>query len=322
MHIRRVLAVAAMPLCLWASPAAAASPDAAAFDWAYPGGAVVPPPQGFDKVTAQSLAGSEAHFTEAQLHDLGNLVDWWPQRHPRPPQAVVRGRAPGINACGFCHMPSGQGRPENATLAGLPKDYIIRQMAAFAGGTRHGAQPGWLPSIKMVEVAQHALPAEIAAAAAYFSARRFVPHTRIVETATVATSRARAFTWVGDSVGSTEPLGSRIIETPVSFERFEKRDPTVEYTAFVPPGSIARGRVLARGGSGIQPCATCHGARLAGAIGPPLAGRSPSYIVRQLRAFRDGARSGPEAAPMVAVAAGMTPETMIALAAYAGALKP
>jgi cytochrome c553 len=32
-------------------------------------------------------------------------------------------------ACGSCHLMSGQGHPESADIAGMPAEYLIRQMA-------------------------------------------------------------------------------------------------------------------------------------------------------------------------------------------------
>jgi cytochrome c553 len=53
---------------------------------------------------------------------------------------------------------------------------------------------------------------------------------------------------------------------------------------------------------------------------PPLAGGYPTYIVRQLLAFKTGARSTPASQPMQAVVAGLSAEDMIALAAYAATI--
>jgi cytochrome c553 len=55
---------------------------------------------------------------------------------------------------------------------------------------------------------------------------------------------------------------------------------------------------------------------------PPLAGRSPSYLLRQLLAFNTGTRSSAAGAPMRAVATTLTLADMIAAAAYAGTLTP
>jgi cytochrome c553 len=96
------------------------------------------------------------------------------------------------------------------------------------------------------------------------------------------------------------------------------------YTAYVPPGSVARGRLLARGGgsTAAPPCIACHGDRLQGtALIPRLAGRSPTYLLRQLVAFRSGARAGPNGALMRMVVANLQIGDMIDAAAYAASLE-
>jgi cytochrome c553 len=57
-------------------------------------------------------------------------------------------------------------------------------------------------------------------------------------------------------------------------------------------------------------------------VAPPLAGRSPTYMLRQMVGFRTGARSGPAAQPMREEMSGLTLRDMIAAAAYAGSLEP
>jgi cytochrome c553 len=96
------------------------------------------------------------------------------------------------------------------------------------------------------------------------------------------------------------------VEVPDDLLRFESRDPRSTFTAYVPIGSLAKGEALVmKGGSGktIQ-CAFCHGADLRG-LGPlpSTAGRSPSYMFRQLYDFRHGARTGEWSPLMVQVVA-------------------
>ena len=84
----------------------------------------------------------------------------------------------------------------------------------------------------------------------------------------------------------TEPIGDRIIEVPEDTERTETlRDPRSGFIAYVPVGSIKKGEALVTTGGGGKTtrCAVCHGADLKG-LGPVpgIAGRSPSYTVRQL----------------------------------------
>ena len=69
-----------------------------------------------------------ATFTQGQIDDLFHAVDWSPSDHPAAPTAVTAGKQPDVMACGYCHLMNGAGRPENAALAGVPADYIIRQV--------------------------------------------------------------------------------------------------------------------------------------------------------------------------------------------------
>jgi Cytochrome c553 len=64
-----------------------------------------------------------------------------PQRPRALPDIVANGRKPGVFACGYCHRATGPGGPENADLAGLPKSYIIQQMADYKSGARGTTRP-------------------------------------------------------------------------------------------------------------------------------------------------------------------------------------
>ena len=77
------------------------------------------------------------------------------------------------------------------------------------------------------------------------------------------------------------------------------------------------------GGGKTIPCAICHGQTLRG-IGelPSIAGRPPTYVVRQLNDMKTGARSGTSMALMKAVVDQLTVEDMIAIAAYLGTREP
>ena len=55
---------------------------------------------------------------------------------------------------------------------------------------------------------------------------------------------------------------------------------------------------------------------------PALAGRSPSYIVRQLYDIQHGVRNGPWAALMHAVVARLSEQDMVAIAAYTASRAP
>src|SRR5260370_23193712 len=68
-----------------------------------------------DSVTLHRVPQSRVTFTEAQTRGQFAVVDWHPQTHESPPSVVVHGRRPTVIACGYCHLPDGEGRPENAT---------------------------------------------------------------------------------------------------------------------------------------------------------------------------------------------------------------
>jgi cytochrome c553 len=299
-----VLAAGAMLL----AAATAEWPD---LDWLYPvpAGPAPPLPAG----PTANLPGSRITVPVAALRDYTAAVDWYPGRHGTPPAIVLKARSPDGYACGFCHLVGGEGRPENASLAGLPEAYIIAQTEAFASGARTSVRPGWRATRLMTAAASHASAADVAAAAKWFSGQTFVSRVRVVESDTVpATVPFGAILVVTD--GPRQAIAGRIIEVPDDFERFERRDPDASFTAYVPPGSIARGAAVGERAG----CLECHSSML-NRWGP---GRSPSYILRQLLAFRTGARHDAGAAPMREVVAGLSEAEMTDAAAWLAALPP
>jgi cytochrome c553 len=121
-----------------------------------------------------------------------------------------------------------------------------------------------------------------------------------------------------------EPIGQRIIEVPENLEHFVSRDSRAVFIAYVPIGSVERGRALVAGSDGTTvACAGCHGPDLRGlAAIPPLAGRSPTYLVRQLYDFKHGTRAGSGGILMQPAVERLAPEDMISIAAYAASLPP
>ncbi len=55
---------------------------------------------------------------------------------------------------------------------------------------------------------------------------------------------------------------------------------------------------------------------------PPIAGRSPSYIVRQMWDMQQGTRNGASAQLMKLVVANLTEDDMVAIAAYVSSRLP
>lgn len=305
-------------------PSSSASPPY----WAY---AVNPPSATPDAEakpadpTPLHVPNSTASFTRAQVGDLFSAPDWHPAGHPAMPEVVAHGSKPGVYACGYCHLPNGQGRPENSSLAGLPTNYIVQQVADFKTGRRRSSQPALAPVTHMIEVAMHSDETQIRTAAAYFSGLKPKQWIRVVETSTVPRTHVAGWMLVASDAGGREPIGHRIIEMPEDLDRTELRDDASGFVAFVPPGSVQKGKTLVRtGGAGkTVPCSTCHGTHLTGKGDvPSIAGRSPSYIVRQLYDIQHGTRSGAAADAMKGPVAKLTLDDMVSIAAYAASLNP
>lgn len=295
--------------------------------WAYPvnppDDAAHPQPKSIAD-TPQHVPNSTASFTLAQIGDLYTAPDWHPDAHPPMPDIVGHGRKPDVYACGYCHLPNGLGRPENSSLAGLTASYIVRQMDDFKSGRRKSSVPADLPVATMAAKETQANAQEIQSAAAYFSRLKPKPWIRVVETRTVPKTHVAGWMLVVSEPVTREPIGQRIIETPENLERTELRDDTSGFIAYVPPDSIALGKALVTtGGDKTIPCATCHGVDLRGSgDSPPIAGRSPSYIVRQLYDMQNGSRAGSVTQLMAAPVARLTLDDMIAIAAYTASLHP
>ena len=311
-------------LMLASLTATAASADEAPPPWAF----VVNPPGSQpapDDGTLRRVPGSSVAFTLTQIRDLFSVPDWRPDDHPAMPEIVKHGAKPAVFACGYCHLPNGLGRPENSSLAGLPAEYIVQQVTDFRNGTRKSSELQSLPVNLMIAVSKAVSDADLKIAAEYFSALRPKPWIRVVEANTVPKTLAAGWMLVAAETGATEPIGQRIIEMPEDLERTELRDAASGFVAYVPAGSIRKGEALvATGGAGkTTPCAICHGADLRG-LGPvpALAGRSPSYIVRQLYDMRHGVRRGPWSDLMKSVVAQLSGEDMVAIAAYTASRAP
>jgi cytochrome c553 len=266
---------------------------------------------------------STVSLLPAQLLDLFSAPDWHPADHPVMPDVVARGRQPGVQACGYCHLPDGAGRPENASLAGLPAAYIDQQVSDFRSGVRRTAVPSRRPPKLMTDLSALATDDEIKTAAAYFS--RLTPHNRIqvIETQTVPGTHVAGWIRIVDQAAPREPIGQRIIEVPVDQEDFEHRDTHSRFIAYVPIGAVAAGKAQVKSGAPDRSlaCAACHGPDLKGAGNVPgIAGRSPSYIVRQLFDIQSGLRAGAQVAPMAEVVKHLRTEKMLEIAAYLATL--
>jgi len=318
-----LLALPADSLAQTDSPAEHAPLSALPPAWAYP---VNPPnmPDARDESVVVRVPYSDRAFLPSQLHDLFNAPDWHPQDHPTMPNVVARGRKPHVYACGYCHLPDGAGRPENASLAGLPVGYIVQQLADFKSGARRTAVPVRVPPQLMIALAQSVTNAEIKAAAEYFSSLQPQLRIKVIETYAVPRTYVASWFLAVDKSAPKEPIGQRIIEVPEDLEQFEHRDARARFVAYAPVGSVKAGEALVKigGPNRTLACASCHGVDLKGAgIVPSIAGRSPSYIVRQLVDIQSGLHVGRDIAPMVDVVKQLKVDEMISIAAYLATLR-
>jgi cytochrome c553 len=319
--MRRLLALFPIALMIW--PSASALGQDKPPVWAYP----VNPPDfraSPDDGTPRKVPDSNLTLTLTQVRDLFFSPDWHSTDHPPQPDVVARGRKPDLYACGFCHRADGPGGPENANLMGLPPNYIKQQVVDFKSGARKSSVMDRGPMTLKAKLAGAATDEEVSAAAAYFAAVKPRSVIRVTETETVPKTVVAAWYLVVDKAGGTEPIGERIIELADDPDRFISRDARVTFTANVPIGSIQKGRQLATAATGaISSCEACHGPGLKGNGDiPGLAGRSPTYLFRQLYDYKHGVRAGPMSAAMMPSVEKLSIGDMIALAAYAGSLAP
>jgi cytochrome c553 len=270
-------------------------------------------------VTPRQVPGSAGSFTLAQIRDGFGPADWFPGDHPVMPEIVAHGKRPDVRACSLCHYPNGKGRPENAGVSGLPVAYFIQTMADFKSEARKSADTRKSNTNLMIAYAKAMSDEEVRAAAEYFAAMKWTPWIKVVEASTVPKTRIAGGMFLRLDGKETEAIGDRIIEVPDDTERTEAlRDPRSGFTAYVPVGSIKKGEAfVTTGGGKTTKCSVCHGADLRG-LGPVpgIAGRSPSYTVRQLFDTQRGTRKGVWADLMKPVVANLTNDDMLAIAAF------
>jgi cytochrome c553 len=311
--------------------------------WAY--GFPTPPPPGagpaapnpaqvLDNTTPLTLAGSTLSFTRAQVANRYGPADWFPQDHPTMPEIVAKGREtaePKIYACSLCHYPNGKGRPENANITGLTYEYFVQQLMDFRNGARKTSDPRKANTGTMAGFAKSMTDEEIKAAATYFTSIPATPWIKVVEAALVPKTRGAGgmFLTLEGAEAGTEPIGTRIIETPENAHETEfLRNSRSGFIAYMPPGSLKKGEALVMNGvtaSGgkVTACTVCHGPDLRG-LGPvpTLAGRSPSYLARQLYDMQHGNRNGTWTPLMAPVLANLGSEDLLTAAAYLSSLRP
>jgi cytochrome c553 len=284
--------------------------------------------------------GSNVSYSLVDVRDGHDVIDWFPRDHPSPmPPIIKNGPAAGTGntgrGCGSCHLPNGKGRPENAPPAGLPVAYFMRQLQDFKNGLRRSADPRKPNTNTMIELAKVMSDEEMRLSAEYFAAIKWTPWIRVIESDLVPKTRIVGNLYLAPTHDRTEPIAGRIIEVPEDLEQAETlRNPRSGFIAYVPTGSVEKGRdLVTTGGMRIvgneiiqgktTPCVTCHGLDLMGVADvPPIAGRSPSYIVRQVWDIQQGARNGAAVQLMKQAIANLNGEDLVSIAAYVSSRVP
>jgi len=269
---------------------------------------------------AVRVPGSSKVYDASKIAGNAHPPDWFPEEHGPAPGIVTGEGGATAMACGSCHLMSGQGHPESADLAGLPAEYLVRQMNYFKSGARKD-------DLRMGPIAKATSDEDIRKSAEYFAAQKPIAWVKVIETSMpprtyVATAGRHRLV---SQEGGTEPIGHRIIEIPADSERTNNRDPHSPFVAYVPPGSIAKGEALVKtGGSGKTiACAICHGDQLRG-LGevPRIAGLQPVYIARQLIQMQNGSSAGVNVALMKKAVVNLAENDIISISAYLGTLAP
>ena len=176
-------------------------------------------------------------------------------------------------------------------MAGLPEAYIKQQLLDYRSGKRKAIGPEqYLPVQNMIRLSKALTDQEIDDSARYFAQQKLRRRVYIIESLRIP--RAERAAWIWQEYGGTEDLDGRLLEVTQDLARHERRDDRLEYLAYVPPGAINRGKRLVLGGEGkTVACTQCHLANLKGtATIPPIAGRSPTYLLRQMLGLRNGVR--------------------------------
>ena len=286
--------------------------------WAYPVADTVQPIV-LDENEPRRVPGSALTYKRKEIDDLFNPPIWFPELNVGMPRVVQSGAPPGVRACAACHLTSGQGHPESGHIVGLPNAYFLRQIEDYRAGRRH--DPVW-----MTKMSTAMTDADVKAAADWFSKIKPITWVRVVEAETIPRSYFnKSRKRLPHPDGGIEQLGEKIAEFPIDPIRVVDRDPNAGFVAYVPKGSLLRGQQLVtQGGEGKTiACAACHGADLKGQGDVPrIAGVSPLYTVRQMFAFKTGARKGVHAMQMAPVVERLAPADITAIAAYTASLTP
>jgi|TARA_B110000483_G_scaffold242295_2_gene327662 cytochrome c553 len=271
-----------------------------------------------------SLPGTSLTFTRVEANYSWQPADWYPGDHPEMPEIIATGDMErGIRPCSLCHFPNGQGKVENGHVSGLPANYILQQLEAFKNGERMSADYRKANTNEMARIAAWLTEEEKQQVAQYYSSIPFRSMIRVVESEQAPQVRASLNRLtMPDEDAPWQNLGNQIVEVTEDLEETEiMRNPRGTFVAYVPIGSLAKGEELVTTGAGKTiPCGACHGLDLKG-IGdvPSIAGRTASYIMRQLWDVKQVTRVSPLMTPVLT---NLTAEDMMNISAYLATQAP
>jgi cytochrome c553 len=277
------------------------------------------------------VEGSSATYSWLEVRDGHNVIEWFPEDYPPMPDIMKHGPASLAaergRGCASCHLPTGKGRPENAPPGGQPAGYTMQQLQDMRDGLRYQSDPRDPNTPTMIALAKAMTVEEMRESAEYFEAIPWTPWITVVETDLIPEMELHeGDMYIPVGTEPTEPLGNRIVETPEDEHQANfLRNTRSGWIAYVPVGSLAKGEELVTTGGGGKTiaCNTCHGADLMGlANAPGIAGRSPSYMMRQLWDMRRGTRNGRWALMMQPVIENLTMDDMTAIVAYLASITP
>lgn len=204
-------------------------------------------------------------------------------------------------ACASCHGVQGEGNADIGfpTLASLPREYFVKQIEDFRSGKRTSPiKTPYDERLNNAEILRSEDPDAIA---------DFYAHWMIGVAKGISIHDAKAAAGYYASLDRTDLQAKAGNPRPV--------DPEV----------IAVGKELAINGDwdrDIPPCFKCHAVDGVGVEPwfPPLAGQHPAYIVRQLKAWKNGARANDPLGLMKTLSENLTDDEIHAVAAYLATL--
>lgn len=211
-------------------------------------------------------------------------------------------------ACVSCHGEKGEGNAEIGlpALAGLPRDYFVKQIRDFKSGKR--ISPMKTPYDERLTNSEVLRTGDPDAAADFYA------HWMVGVAKGISIEDAKA---AADYYARAKrPKAQPAAHSPSKAGAQTQVDPQV----------LALGEELAIDGDwdrGIPPCFKCHAI---GGVGvapgfPPLAGQHAAYVARQLKAWKSGARANDPLDLMKKLSENLTDDDIQAVAAYFATLK-